>query len=176
MQTLALCVQILALIGLFWYVIETMKMRKAAQQQVTASLELIKAATDQVEGTSKPCLTLWGELRNGADVMLGMHGAAGNIQARGGDRDSFVVQNIGNGIALSVSYHFERADPNRPPDKRYVPNLLATQKVELVETISGYAPVGGVTFEYGSIGGRRYRTIIQLNHRVITSFVFEEVR
>jgi hypothetical protein len=63
MQILMLCIQVLALIGLFWYVIETMKIRAVAQRQLQTSLDLIKAATDQVEGMSKPCLTLWGELR-----------------------------------------------------------------------------------------------------------------
>lgn len=168
-----LCIQTLALVGLFWYVIETMKIRRIAQSQLKTSLDLIKAATDQVEGMSKPCLALWGELREGVDVILKMHDAAGSIVARG-DEDSFVVQNIGNGVALNVSYYFARH--SGPPEMRYLPNLLVMQKVALVEKISGYAPLGGVTFDYESIGGRRYRTTIQLNHRVITSFIFEELR
>ena len=64
-QAAMLGVQILALIALIWYAVETMKIRKAAQQQT--------------EGTSKPCLTLWGDLREGADVILEMDGVAGNI-------------------------------------------------------------------------------------------------
>jgi hypothetical protein len=38
-------------------------MRRAAQEQVEVSQGLIKAAMDQVEGLSKPCLKLWAELR-----------------------------------------------------------------------------------------------------------------
>ena len=102
-----LSVQILTLIGLAWYAIETMKIRTAAQQQVKASLDLIKAATDQVEGMSKPCLTLWGEVREGADAILEMHGAVGNIVARP-DGGSYVALNIGNGVALNVQYSFTR--------------------------------------------------------------------
>jgi|SRR5579859_327336 len=171
-----LCVQSLAFIGLIWYAIETMKIRLAAQRQVEASLDLVKAATAQVEGMSKPCLTLWGDLRDGNDVILEMHRAAGNIVARA-DQGSYVVQNIGNGVALNVRYRFTRPNtPDRPRDMRYVPNIFPTMKVTLVETLGGYNTEHAVAFDYESIGGRRYRTTIQLNHHVITAFVFEEVR
>jgi hypothetical protein len=176
-QASMLGVQILALIGLFLYVIETKKMRTLAQSQLKTSLDLIKAATDQVEGMSKPCLTLWGELRDGADAILGMDGAIGNIIAAA-DRGSYVVQNIGNGVALNVRYRFTRPndDPAHPRDARYVPHIMPTGRVTLVETIGGYNAEHEVTFGYESIGGREYRTTIQLNHRVITSFVFDEVK
>jgi hypothetical protein len=172
-----LYVQILALIGLFLYVIETMKIRRATQRQVESSLDLIRAATAQVEGMSKPCLTLWGELRDGTDAILEMHGAVGNVVA-GANAGSYVVQNIGNGVALNVRYRFTRPndDPDRPREMRYVPNILPAQRVTLVETLGGYNAEHEVTFNYESIGGRRYRTTIQLNHYVITSFLFEEVR
>ncbi len=129
-----LSVQILTLIGLAWYAIETMKIRTAAQQQVKASLDLIKAATDQVEGMSKPCLTLWGEVREGADAILEMHGAVGNIVARP-DGGSYVALNIGNGVALNVQYSFTRLanDPNRP---RYVPNIMPSQALRVYKTTS----------------------------------------
>jgi hypothetical protein len=170
-------VQVVGLLVLFWYVIETRNIRNAAQQQVATSLDLIKAATNQVEGMSKPCLTFWGDLRDGADAILEMHGAAGNIVARP-DQGNYVVLNIGNGVALNVRYHFTRPTDNRdhPRDPRYIPNLLATAKVTLVETLGGYNAEHEVTFNYESIGGRKYRTTIQLNHHVITSFVFAEVR
>jgi hypothetical protein len=175
-QNLTLCVQILALIGLVWYAFETMKIRKVAQSQLQTSLDLIKAATDQVEGMSKPCLTLWGELRDGADTILGMDGAVGNIIARP-DQGSYVAHNIGNGVALNIRYHFTRPDGGaaHPGEMRYVPNLLTTAKMTLVQTLSGYNAEHEVTFEYESIGGRKYKTTIQLNHRVITSFIFQEV-
>jgi hypothetical protein len=176
-QASMLCIQILALVGLTWYAIETMKIRKAAQRQVETSLDLIKAATAQVEGMSKPCLTFWGDLRDGAGAILEMHGAVGNVVARA-DQGNYVVQNIGNGVALNVRYQFTRPNDNRerPRDTRYVPNIFSTARVTLVETLGGYDAEHEVTFDYESIGGRRYRTTIHLNHHVITSFVFEEVR
>ncbi len=94
------------------------------------------------------------------------------------DQGSYVVQNIGNGVALNVRYHFTRPNdnPDRPRDFRYIPNVLPTARVTLVETLGGYNAEHEVTFGYESIGGRKYRTIIQLNHHVITSFLFEEVK
>jgi len=169
-------VQILTLFALIWYAIETMKIRKAAQRQVQTSLDLIRAATAQVEGMSKPCLTFWGDLRDGADAILEMNGAIGNIVARA-DAGNYVIQNIGNGVALNVQYRFTRPNdnPDRPQNMRYVPNILPNVRVALVEPLGGYDAEHDVTFDYESIGGRRYRTTIHLNHHVITAFVFEEV-
>lgn len=158
-QVAMLGVQILALIGLIYYAFETTKIRRASQQQV--------------EAMSKPCLTLWGELRDGADPILEMHEAVGNIIAAA-DQGSYVVQNIGNGVALNVRYQFTR--PNVAPAERYVPHLSPTGRATLAETIGGYNAEHQATFDYESISGRKYRTTIQLNHRVITSFSFEEVR
>jgi hypothetical protein len=84
-----------------------------------------------------------------------------------------VVMNIGNGVALNMRYQFARdGGPNR---LRYIPNLLPKGRASLVETLGGYNAEHRATFDHESIGGRRYRTTIQLNHHVITSFVFEEV-
>jgi len=73
-----------------------------------------------------------------------------------------------------VQYSFTRLanDPNRP---RYVPNIMPTAKVTLVETLGGYNAEHEVTFDYESIGGRKYRTTIHLNQHVITAFVFKEL-
>ena len=167
-----LVVQILGVLGLFWYVIETMKIRRTGQQQLQTSLDLIKAATAQVEGMSKPCLSFWGELRDGKDVILEKHGAVGNIVAHA-DGGSYVIQNIGNGVALNIKYRFPR--PNHEPDERYVPNLLPTGKAALVEGLNLYNAEHTVTFDYESISGHKYRSTITLNHHVITSFHFEEI-
>jgi hypothetical protein len=176
-QASMLCVQILALIGLFLYVKETAYIRKAAQRQIETSLDLIKAANAQVEGMSKPCLTFRGALRDGADIITEMHGTASNIVA-GADQGSYVVKNIGNGLALNVRYHFTRPtdNPEHIPDPRYVPYILPTTSVTLVETLVGYNVEHQVTFDYESIGGRKYRTTIQLNNHIIASFDFEEVK
>lgn len=83
---------------LIWYAIETMKLRKAAMEQV--------------ESMAKPCLTFWAKLRDPTDAILDMHGAVGVMVVRGSDAQ-FVVQNIGTGIALNVTYQFKSLDtPN----------------------------------------------------------------
>ena len=88
------------------------------------------------------------------------------------------MQNIGNGVALNVEYHFTRPNeiPAHPPDARYIPHISPMGRVRLVETIGGYNAEHNVTFDYQSISGRKYRTTIHLIHRVITSFSFEEIR
>ena len=121
-----LVVQILGLFGLGWYVVETRKMRKAAEKQVAVSQDLISAAMDQVEGLSKPCLTVWSDLRDPADTILEVGRAVGSTVARC-DQGNFVIQNIGNGVAINVSYKFFQInDPTgtaRVRDESYVQNV-----------------------------------------------------
>ena len=97
-----LIVQVIGLGGLFWYAWETREMRKASQEQVNISQALIRAAMDQIEGLSKPCLTLCGDLRDPGDAIwaASTQGAVGGTIARNTD-GKFVVQNIGNGVALN---------------------------------------------------------------------------
>jgi hypothetical protein len=171
-----LAVQALGLGGLAWYTAETRKMRLASQRQVEISQRLIDAAMLQVEGLSRPCLTLWSDLRDGADAILDMHGAVGTTKARA-DQGSFVAQNIGNGPALNISYQMIRIDNrDRRVNTRYIQNLLATQKVTMLETLGLYAGEVEVVFEYESIGGRKYRTTLDMNHHVLTMLRFEEIR
>jgi hypothetical protein len=176
-QNAMLVVQFLGLLGLGWYTVETRKMRKAAQKQVEISQDLIKAAMDQVEGLSKPCLTIWSDLRDPADIILETGRAVGSTTARG-DQGSFVIQNIGNGVALNVSYKFEQisvpAGQPRIRDERYVQNVLASQKVTMVETLASARQANfRIIFNYHSIGGRKYRTTITLMNLVLTSLIFE---
>lgn len=169
-QFAMLVVQALALVGLIIYCVETYKVRKASQKQLQASM-------DQAEGLSKPCITFWSELRDGQDAILNTHGATGNLIARP-DGGSYVINNLGNGLALNLRYYITRNDPqlDAPANRswRYIPTLDATAKVALVETLTGYNGEHEATFEYQSISGRKYRSTIKLNHQVITSFKFEE--
>ena len=173
-----LVVQALALIGLAIYCIETRRIRKVSQAQVEVSQQLFRSSLDQVEGMSKPCIVFWAELRDGADVILEMDGAVGNLIARP-DQGSYVILNIGNGVALNLTYYITRNDPRLDaPERRatrYMPALSATAKAALVETVGHYNREHIATFEYESIGGRKYRSTITLNNRVITSFRFEEI-
>ena len=172
-----LIIQLATLTALVIYAVDTRKMRKAAEAQIEVSQDLIGAASDQVEGLSKPCLTIWGDVRDGGEAIMATHGATGNIVA-GAHAGSYVFHNIGNGVAVNIRYHFTRTDviPNRERDWRYIPALMATGRVSLVETLNLYNMEHTVTITYDSNGGRHYRTVIELNHRVITSFGFEEVR
>jgi hypothetical protein len=178
-QLWMLSVQAFALIGLIWYCIETCKMRLASQDQIRISQNLIKAALDQVESSSKPCLTFWSELRDGADVILDRHGARGSLVARA-DQGSFVIHNIGNGVALNLRYFITRPNniTGQPDHKvvRYLSTIPTGAKVTLVETLGLHNGEHQSEFEYESIGGRKYITKVTLNHHVITSFLFEEIK
>jgi hypothetical protein len=177
-QTSILAVQVLALVGLIWYAWETRGMRKASQDQVEVSQGLMNAAMAQVEGLSKPCLTLWSGLRDGADAILNTHGAVGNTIAQS-DHGSFVVQNIGNGVALNVSYRFvqliQTGLASRPGEIRYVQNVLASQKVTMAEPMGPFGGEWEVHFEYQSMGGRKYQSIVTMNNHVLTAFVFKSI-
>ena len=176
-QMSMLLVQAAALLGLLWYCVETRSLRKASQQQVTASQDLIKAAMEQVEGLSKPCLTFASELRDLSDVILESNRAIGTTQAAF-DGGNYMAQNIGNGIALNISYHFVKDEADGTPQRkkpRYIQNLLATQRVTIPESKNLFRDPWTVVFEYESIGSRRYRTTLQINNHVLTSFRFEPI-
>ncbi len=174
-QLLMLIVQALGVIGLAIYCIETYRIRKASQDQVTASQELIKASIDQVEGSLKPCIAFAARLREDADAILEMHGAVGNLIVDP-DQGSYRIHNIGNGAALNIRYFITRAPDAAQPNWRYLPAILATGRATLVETLAGYNAEHVATFEYESIGGRKYRSTISVNHHVITAFNFEEIK
>ena len=168
-----LLVQALGLVGLGWYALETYRLRKVSQRQVEISQDLINAAMAQVEGLSKPCLTLSSELRDDADTVGEIY-AVGSLIARG-NQGSFVVQNIGNGVALNVSYRMEQLEGTLPEATRYLPYVLTTRNPTMVETLNQYNRAVRVVFEYESIGKRRYRSTIEMNHHVLTSFRFIEI-
>jgi predicted DNA-binding ribbon-helix-helix protein len=98
-----LIVQAVALVGLFLYCAETYKLRKASQR-------LVQTSMGQVEGLSKPCITFWAELRDGKEAILSMDGATGNLVARLDDR-SYVIHNLGSGLALNLRYYITRNNP-----------------------------------------------------------------
>jgi hypothetical protein len=132
---------------------------------------------DQVEGLSKPCLTLYSGLRDGADAIMAMNGAVGNTVARG-DQGSFVLQNIGNGIALNVRYQFlrvPREEVARQHHEHYLQHILATQKVTMPEPMTAYGDNWELHLEYQSIGGRRYNSIVTISNYVLTAFVFNPI-
>ena|SRR5882762_8591964 len=120
----------------------------------------------------------YAELRNADEAILNTHGATGNLTARP-DGGSYVIHNLGNGLALNLRYYITRNDPvlDAPTNWRwrYIPTIPAAARVALVETLTGYNGEHEATFEYQSISGRKYRSTIKLNHHVITSFKFEGI-
>ena len=150
-QLMMLTVQGLGVVGLGIYCFETYKIRKASQDQVIASQKLIKASLDQVEGSLKPCIAFAARLRDGADAILEMHGAVGNLIVQP-DQGSYVIHNIGNGAALNLRYFFTRPDVAEP-DWRYLPAVLATGRATLVESLGLYNAEHVATFEYESLAG-----------------------
>jgi len=175
-QIWMLAVQFLALGGLIWYTVVTRGIRRASQEQVRISQDLIKVAMDQVEGLSKPCLTLYSGLRDGIDAIWERGGAIGNTVARG-DQGSFVLQNIGNGIALNVCYQFLRIPREEGAGQRqehYMQHILAAEKVTMSASITAYDGEWELQIEYQSIGGRKYQSIVTISgpDHTLTAFRF----
>jgi hypothetical protein len=156
----------LAALGvLVWYTIETMRLRTVA--------------TDQVEAMSKPCLTIWADLRDPTDAILEMDDAVGGTVARGDD-GNFVVQNIGTGVALNVRYHFNSIGPPKaksPTRVRYFVNVLPAQKVRMPEPMNAsiYCETCEVVFCFESIGSRRYQSTVTMINHVLTGFEFKRI-
>jgi len=149
-----------ALVVLVCYTIETRKLRKAAFAQV--------------ESMAKPCLTLLGTLRDPGDAIIGKDSAIGAMVVRTLD-GQFVVHNIGNGLALNVTYVIsDRERPKRRKDPGYLAYVRERGRTQLPEPINAYGPEFEATFQYKSIGGRRYKSVITTSHRVLTNFSFTE--
>ena len=169
-------IEALALAGLLWYCIETSRMRTAAEKQVQESQDLIKAAMDQVEGLSKPCLTIAAGLRDPANATSSAKAVTSTVALE--DEGKFVVQNIGSGPALNVSYRFvainETAEHFRDRGAIYVQNVLVGQRIRMVEPMSAYTGDFDVIFRYESIGGRVYESKIRMTNFALTDFEFGE--
>jgi hypothetical protein len=138
-------------------------------------MRLRKAAMDQIEAMAKPCLTIWAKLRDQVDAILEMNGAVGAMVARGDDAANLVVQNIGTGVALNVTYRFNNLDSppgNRSKGESYLVNVLPTQKISMPEPMNASICSGNceVIFGFESIGGRRYQSTVTMNNHVLTAF------
>ena len=127
-----------------------------------------------MEGLSKPCLTIAAGLRDPIDAILSVGSLAGTVAL--GDDGNFVAQNIGSGPAMNVSYRFiainETAHHNQDHGPRYVQNVLANQKVRMVEPMNAYDGDFDVIFRYESIGGRLHQSKIRMMNFALTDFEF----
>jgi hypothetical protein len=86
---------------------------------------------------------------------------------------NFLMQNIGTGVALNVTYFF-RVD-SKPHRERYAPIVRAGARQQLPEvtTVNHYSGKYEVVFNYESISGRKYQSIVSLNKRIMTRFDFK---
>lgn len=172
-------VQVVALIGLIIYVVYTAILANAARNQITLSRDLLKAAMDQAEGASKPCVVLASRTRDREEALNEIGGAKGSLVVDASEDGLFLVENIGNGVALNVTFKFDPIDPphgkNMKGNDGYVQNLPAGQKALLHPPVSMAKFVWEVTLEFDSLSGRRYQTKMPLGMRVLTDISFKEI-
>ena len=91
-----LVVSILTLLAIVWYVCETLKIRRASQEQA--------------EALQKPCVVLVAAPRDPDDAILDGDGAVGEMVVDAHDGNVALV-NIGSGPALNVYFEFRPIDP-----------------------------------------------------------------
>lgn len=174
-----LIVQIAGLIGLWRYVVYTRDLKISAEKQIKLSRDLLRAALDQVEGTARPCITLASVLRKREDAMDEVYGVKGISVVK--DRDGRMsLRNVGNGLALNISYRFNETGPDRPKDLKgnngYLQRLHAEREIKLpIATEMTERSTWEVAFEFESLGGRKYRTTLLLEAQVLSNFKFEQI-
>jgi hypothetical protein len=174
-----LAVQILALAGLIAYVLYTAKLAKAAREQIAVSRDMLHAAMDQAEGTAKPCVVLASRIRDREEALNEIGGAKGSLVVDESDDGLFMVENIGNGVALNVTFKFDPIDPPHGKGMKgndgKVQNIPPGQKAVLHPPVKMAQFVWEVTLEFDSLGGRRYQTKMTLGMRVLTDISFKEI-
>jgi hypothetical protein len=161
-------IQILVLLGLVWYTLETRRIRKTSQKQFALS-------QDQVEATLRPCLSLSTTARNAEDAILAMDDTDSTVIVRCPE-GLVQVENIGVGPATNIRYEFSPADPEGTlaHPTGYVAGLpvSGTFLIPVARTlIAGHNY--NCRFDYESVGHRRYRTRVALKNLVITDVRFE---
>ena len=165
---------------LIWYAIETFKLRKAAEKQITMSENLLHAAMEQAEGIARPCITLASKLRDREEAINEVYGVKA-ISVVKDYRGFLAVRNVGNGLALNISYQFNRVDdPNYPKslkgDDSYLQRLHAEREIRLPLPVT-LMKLGDwrVVFEFESLGGRKYRTTVTVQANVLSGIRFEQI-
>ena len=149
-----LVLQVLLVLGLLWYCVETRRIR------ITAG--------SQLEALQTPCLTFWATPREGIDAVLEMDGARGAmiLNFSGGDA---MLLNIGNGPAVNVSYLLKPLGDARSTPEGYISSIPASARASIP------IPRGilqGCRYDclirYESLGGTGYETRIGLHDLVLT--------
>jgi hypothetical protein len=177
-QGIMLGVQILALFGLFLYVMDTKGLRKAAEGQIAVSQDLLRAANAQAEGVAKPCMTIRAKLRDAGQTLVHGNRAVGGSVVND-EAGFYVAINVGSGSALNVSYFFKaRRDSDKPWDKKaasYFQTISPNQQVQLALLINAYPGENEITFLFQSLGGRWYESVVTIESKVLTDFGFKQL-
>ena len=84
--------------------------------------------------------------------------------------------NVGNGLALNVSYSFQaRRDSVKPWQKitgSYLPSVLPnhSQQIQLALLLNAYPGENEITFLFQSLGGRWYQSVVTIKSKVMVDF------
>lgn len=170
-----LVTQFVGLGGLIAYVRDTRGLRRAAEDQIRVSQDLLRAANDQAEGVSKPCLTIRASLRDSADTILEMGGVIGGMVV---DDHSgrYVLVNVGSGVALNVRYRFRTKGDSEQWQTiigSYFLSISPRQDVPMALRVNAYSAQHEISFQFQSLGGAWYESTVMVENKVLTNFVFK---
>lgn len=162
MQLVNTIISGLTLIAVVWYVRETLKIRKAAEEQV--------------EGLQKPCLMLSTEARELDEVVLQMDDTAGAMIV-GQSRGRIAVENIGSGPAINISCRLKATDfrnqESAVTHESYLQNLSPRGVFETAVPRETLRFVDyDFSLSYESLSGRSYETVISIKDLVLTRSTF----
>jgi hypothetical protein len=183
-EIVMLAVQILGLYGLFRYVKETKAIRVAAEKQIKVSQDLLLVAMEQAEGIARPCITLASKLRPREEAIGEYNGVKGNSVVKAYKNEEGIeclaLRNIGNGLALNITYRFNQVGSEWPKGLKgndsYLQRLHAEKEIRLPLPVSmTKGQHWEAQFEFESLGARRYRTTVFLKASVLSDLRFEQI-
>jgi hypothetical protein len=167
-------VQFLLFVGLFWYTVETRRIRKISQRQIETSQRQVEISQEQVEGTHKPCLTFSTARRDFTDAVLEMNGAVGAMILRCPESQA-QLESVGSGPAINIRYNLTPTNPDstiaRPSGYLL---WLKPGDVFLTPIPRGILQANEwiCVITYESLSGRHYQTKIIVNNLVLISIEF----
>jgi hypothetical protein len=161
-------IQALLLAGLVWYTLETRRIRRTSQKQFGLSQE-------QVEATLRPCIALSTTARTPEEAILAMDDTDSTVIVRCPE-GLVQIENIGVGPAINIRYEFSPTNPegNLAHPTGYVAGI-STNGTFLIPVARALI-VGhdfNCSFDYESVGHRKYRTKVTLKNLIITDMRFE---
>lgn len=167
MPLASLLVQSATLGALIWYAIETLRIRRASQEQA--------------EAQQRPCLTLDTTSREYNEAVLGdMLGAIGGMIVAA-NHGNLALQNMGNGPAVNVRYEFSPLNPPQDANVARPHGYLQTIPAEQIFVMAVARTIlQNLTYafviNYESLSGHKYETRIEVNNLVITAFHFNRIK